>query len=99
MHYFRDPKVWREGDSWYMIVGAREGDTRPCAVPFSRSAPVAGRGVLDEAESTMAICGKPGLLTLNGKRVLMFSHRDAGRWVQNRNLFQSGYSDRRVAAC
>ena len=27
MHHFRDPKVWREGDSWYMIVGAREGDT------------------------------------------------------------------------
>nr|VXZ92524.1 Sucrose-6-phosphate hydrolase [Klebsiella pneumoniae] len=53
MHHFRDPKVWREGDSWYMIVGAREGDTGRAAVPFSRSAPVAGRGVLDEAESTM----------------------------------------------
>ena len=25
MHHFRDPKVWREGDCWYMIVGAREG--------------------------------------------------------------------------
>lgn len=30
MHHFRDPKVWREGDSWYMIVGAREGDTGQC---------------------------------------------------------------------
>lgn len=30
MHHFRDPKVWREGDCWYMIVGAREGDTGQC---------------------------------------------------------------------
>ncbi|MDS6632648.1 hypothetical protein QYS46_27250 [Klebsiella michiganensis] len=43
MHHFRDPKVWREGDSWYMIVGARDGDTGTgAAVSFSRSAPVAG---------------------------------------------------------
>ena len=74
MHHFRDPKVWREGDSWYMIVGAREGDTGRAAVPFSRSAPVAGRGVLDEAESTMGYMWEcPDFFTLNGKRVLMFS--------------------------
>lgn len=26
MHHFRDPKVWREGESWYMVVGARVDD-------------------------------------------------------------------------
>lgn len=23
LHHFRDPKVWREGEWWYMVVGAR----------------------------------------------------------------------------
>ena len=27
LHHFRDPKVWREGDTWYLIVGSRVGDT------------------------------------------------------------------------
>lgn len=77
MHHFRDPKVWREGDSWYMIVGAREGDTGQ--VRLYRSADLRqwqDAGVLDEAESTMGYMWEcPDFFTLNGKRVLMFSHR------------------------
>lgn len=26
VHHFRDPKVWQEGKSWYMVVGARVDD-------------------------------------------------------------------------
>ncbi|VTM59124.1 glycoside hydrolase family protein 32 [Klebsiella pneumoniae] len=75
MHHFRDPKVWREGDCWYMIVGAREGDTGQ--VRLYRSADLRqwqDAGVLDEAESTMGYMWEcPDFFTLNGKRVLMFS--------------------------
>ena len=63
MHHFRDPKVWREGDSWYMIVGARDGDTGQ--VRLYRSADLRqwqDAGVLDEAEKRWATCGMPGLL-------------------------------------
>jgi beta-fructofuranosidase len=63
------------------------------AVSFSRSAPVAGRGVLDEAESTMGYMWEcPDFFTLNGKRVLMFSPQGMqAEGFRNRNLFQSGY--------
>ncbi|STV86782.1 sucrose-6-phosphate hydrolase [Klebsiella michiganensis] len=54
MHHFRDPKVWREGDSWYMIVGARDGDTGQVRLYRSgRSGQWQDAGVLDEAEKEM----------------------------------------------
>ena len=94
MHHFRDPKVWREGDSWYMIVGAREGDTGQ--VRLYRSTDLRqwqDAGVLDEAESTMGYMWEcPDFFTLNGKRVLMFSPQGMqAEGFRNRNLFQSGY--------
>ncbi len=58
LHHFRDPKVWREGDSWYMIVGARDGETGQ--VRLYRSADLHqwhDAGVLDEAEKRWVICG------------------------------------------
>ncbi len=82
-----------------MIVGAREGDTGRAAVPFSRSAPVAGRGVLDEAESTMGYMWEcPDFFTLNGKRVLMFSPQGCRPRVQQPQSVPERLSDRRVAA-
>lgn len=92
MHHFRDPKVWREGDSWYMIVGAREGDTGQ--VRLYRSADLRqwqDAGVLDEAESTMGYMWEcPDFFTLNGKRVLMFSPQGMqAAGFSNRNLFQA----------
>ncbi|NUE52528.1 glycoside hydrolase family 32 protein, partial [Escherichia coli] len=27
LHHFRDPKVWREGEFWYMVVGSRVENT------------------------------------------------------------------------
>lgn len=58
MHHFRDPKVWREGDSWYMIVGAREGDTGQ--VRLYRSADLRqwqDAGCWMKRKAPWAICG------------------------------------------
>ncbi|VTM47072.1 glycoside hydrolase family protein 32 [Klebsiella pneumoniae] len=95
MHHFRDPKVWREGDSWYMIVGAREGDTRPgAAVPFQ---PICAsgrtRGCWMKRKAPWGYMWEcPDFFTLNGKRVLMFSPQGMqAAGFSNRNLFQSGY--------
>ena len=94
VHHFRDPKVWREGDSWYMIVGARLGETGQ--VRLYRSADLRGwqeEGVLDEAEAGMGFMWEcPDFFTLGDKRVLMFSPQGmTADGFNNRNLFQSGY--------
>ncbi|MBU9824210.1 glycoside hydrolase family 32 protein [Rahnella perminowiae] len=94
LHHFRDPKVWREGDSWYMVVGARVGDTGQ--IRLYRSADLRqwqDEGILDEAQVGMGFMWEcPDFFTLNGKRVLMFSPQGmAAQGFENRNLFQSGY--------
>jgi beta-fructofuranosidase len=93
MHHFRDPKVWREGDSWYMIVGARVGDTGQ--VRLYRSADLRQwqtKGSLMKPKIRWAMWECPDFFTLGGKRVLMFSPQGmAAQGYQNRNLFQSGY--------
>ncbi|MFB6328413.1 glycoside hydrolase family 32 protein [Pantoea deleyi] len=94
LHHFRDPKVWREGEVWYMVVGSRQGNTGQ--VRLYRSADLhewQAEGILAEAaenEGYMWEC--PDLFTLGGKRVLMFSPQGmAGEGYRCRNLFQSGY--------
>ncbi|WP_174509717.1 glycoside hydrolase family 32 protein [Klebsiella oxytoca] len=94
LHHFRDPKVWREGEHWYMVVGARVGDTGQ--VRLYRSADLRqwhDEGILDEAEAGMGYMWEcPDFFTLGEKRVLMFSPQGiAAEGYRNRNLFQSGY--------
>lgn len=94
VHHFRDPKVWREGEYWYMIVGARLGETGQ--VRLYRSADLRQwqeEGVLDEAEAGMGFMWEcPDFFTLGDKRVLMFSPQGmSAHGFKNRNLFQSGY--------
>ncbi len=94
VHHFRDPKVWREGESWYMIVGARAGETGQ--VRLYRSPDLRQwqeEGILDEAEAGMGFMWEcPDLFTLGDKRVLMFSPQGMdAQGFKNRNLFQSGY--------
>jgi len=93
LHHFRDPKVWREGEYWYMVVGARVGDRGE--VRLYRSADLRQwqeQGVLDEAGEGMGFMWEcPDFFSLDEKRVLMFSPQGmAAKGYQNRNLFQSG---------
>lgn len=93
IHHFRDPKVWREGDHWYMVVGARIGDTGQ--VRLYRSPDLRQwheEGVLDQAEAGMGFMWEcPDFFELGGKRVLMFSPQGlAAQGFANRNLFQCG---------
>ncbi len=94
LHHFRDPKVWQEGEAWYMVVGARVGDTGQ--VRLYRSECLRSwqaEGVLAEADEKMGFMWEcPDLFTLNGKQILMFSPQGmAAQGYENRNLFQSGY--------
>jgi len=94
LHHFRDPKVWREGEYWYMVVGARVGEIGQ--VRLFRSPDLRQwqeEGVLAQAEANMGYMWEcPDFFTLNGKRVLMFSPQGmAAEGYRNRNVFQSGY--------
>lgn len=94
VHHFRDPKVWREGNHWYMVVGARVDDIGE--VQLYRAADlhhwqyVSTLAKADENMGYMWEC--PDFFPLGDKHVLMFSPQGmAADGYHNRNLFQSGY--------
>lgn len=94
LHHFRDPKVWREGECWYMVVGARDGDIGQ--VRLYRSTDLRDwqdAGILAEAAAEMGYMWEcPDFFALGDKRVLMFSPQGmAADGFARRNLFQSGY--------
>lgn len=92
--HFRDPKVWREGDHWYLLVGARLGD-RPC-LPQYRSSDLRNWEFLgylcsgDEQDGYMWEC--PDLFQLNGRDVLLYSPQGMqAEGFARQNKFHTGY--------
>ncbi|WP_392552770.1 glycoside hydrolase family 32 protein [Orbus wheelerorum] len=94
INHFRDPKVWKEKDSWYMVVGARVGDIGE--VRLYKSADLrhwCDAGIIGKADKSMGYMWEcPDFFPLNDKYVLMFSPQGLkAEGYHNRNLFQSGY--------
>ncbi|MCQ4104833.1 glycoside hydrolase family 32 protein [Erwinia persicina] len=94
LHHFRDPKVWREGRHWYMVVGAREAHTGQ--VRLYRSDDLhrwEDAGILAEAPPHLGFMWEcPDFFTLAGKQILLMSPQGIqARGYDHRNLFQSGY--------
>ncbi|WP_199619517.1 glycoside hydrolase family 32 protein [Paenibacillus alkalitolerans] len=77
---FRDPKVWKHGDSWYMVVGSRKGDIGKALLyrsPDLRRWDYAG--VLAESDGTMGYMWEcPDFFPLGDRYVLMFSPMGMG---------------------
>lgn len=95
IHHFRDPKVWQEGERWYMVVGVREEDIGYVYLYSSLDLRKwHHEGVLAKSEtSTMGYMWEcPDFFKIEDKYVLLFSpqgiKRDGYDYV---NLFQSGY--------
>lgn len=94
VHHFRDPKVWCEGEQWFMVVGARVDDIGE--VQLYRSDDLRQweyAGVIGRADADMGYMWEcPDFFPLGDQRVLMFSPQGmAAKGYANRNLFQSGY--------
>lgn len=94
LHHFRDPKVWWEGDAWYMVVGARVGDSGQvrlyCSTDFHDWQDAGLLAEAQEGQGFMWEC--PDFFTLNDKQILMISPQGmAPSGYDNCNLFQSGY--------
>lgn len=97
--HFRDPKVWRRGDCWYMVVGAQTKDLKGAAVLFTsrdlfrweEAGVLAGAGLNGLGDfGYMWEC--PDLFRLDGMDVLLVSPQGLKpQGNKYRNLFQSGY--------
>ncbi|MFC3884077.1 glycoside hydrolase family 32 protein [Bacillus songklensis] len=97
--HFRDPKVWKEHDKWYMIVGAQSENKEGKAVLFCSDnlshwehlGPIAGTNMNGLGEfGYMWEC--PDLFALNEKAVLIVSPQGLEpQGDMYHNLFQSGY--------
>ncbi len=97
--HFRDPKVWKKGKLWYMVVGAQTLDEKGAAVLFhskdlyhwEEAGTIAGSG-MNGLEDFGYMWECPDLIHLNGKNVLLVSPQ--GLMPEGdlyHNLFQSGY--------
>ena len=93
--HFRDPKVWKEGDTFYIIIGAQRMNKTGCVVLYSSS------NLIDwmfEGEITTRMnpfgymweC--PDYFELQSKGVFIFSPQGLEPEGDNyQNIYQSGY--------
>ncbi|KYD08281.1 Sucrose-6-phosphate hydrolase [Heyndrickxia sporothermodurans] len=92
--HFRDPKVWRHGEYWYMVLGTRKGNTGKVILYKSKDLRQwEYLGVLAESDETLGYMWEcPDFFELDGKYVLIFSPQgmEAKGDLYN-NLFQTGY--------
>ncbi|WP_041087558.1 glycoside hydrolase family 32 protein [Jeotgalibacillus soli] len=97
--HFRDPKVWKEGSDWYMVVGAQSTDEKGMVALFhskdglewSHLGAIAGSGIGSLGEfGYMWEC--PDLFTLNEQDLLIVSPQGLeADGLHYQNVYQAGY--------
>lgn len=97
--HFRDPKVWKQNDKWYMIIGAQDENRDGCVVVYtstdllkwqyqdviagSNRHPLGNFGYMWEC---------PDFFRLEGKDILLVCPQGLeAKGIYYHNLFQSGY--------
>ena len=95
IQHFRDPKVWRAADRWWMVVGAKENGLGQARLyrsndlrdwQFDRVL----AGAQSPHQGYMWEC--PDFFPLGEKQVLLFSPQGlTAQGYRNHNRFQSGY--------
>ncbi len=94
-HHFRDPKVWKHGDTWYMVLGnaTQDGHGRVIRYHSSDLRQWTYDGILAESDGTLGFMWEcPDFFELDGRHVLLISPQGIER-TEDRycNLFQTGY--------
>lgn len=94
-HHFRDPKVWKYRDSWYMIIGNASKVEIGRVILYKSSDLYEWEyvGVVAESDGTQGYMWEcPDFFELNGKQVLLVSPQGMkAEGNKYRNLFQTGY--------
>ncbi len=93
---FRDPKVWKHGDKYYMVVGSRTPDKLLGQVLLYESDDIIHwnfKSIMSRAEGNQGSMWEcPNFATIDGKDVLIFSPQDVKREINSYlNVYQSGY--------
>ena len=87
-HHFRDPKVWRHGDDWFMVLGNGSLDGAGRALLYRSSDLKAWKymGVVAESDGSTGFMWEcPDLFELDGRHVLLVSPmgmRTSGGYAQ-----------------
>jgi beta-fructofuranosidase len=94
-HHFRDPKVWKHHDTWYMVVGNATKEKIGRVILY-RSNDLRNWeyvGVLAQSDGTLGFMWEcPDFFELDGKYVLMISPQGIeADGADFNNLFQTGY--------
>ena len=92
--HFRDPKVWKHDDFWYMILGTRKEDTGKVVLYKSQDLrDWQYIGVLASSDGTLGYMWEcPDFFELGGKHVLLFSPQGMeSQGELYKNTFQTGY--------
>ncbi|MBO4401946.1 MAG: glycoside hydrolase family 32 protein [Selenomonadaceae bacterium] len=93
---FRDPKVWKHGDTYYMVVGAHTKDKLRGQIVLYESKDLYDwnfKSIMARGEGNQGFMWEcPNLASVEGKDVLILSPQGIKR-VGNKfmNVFQSGY--------
>lgn len=92
--HVRDPKVWKEGGTYYMVLGARKDDDRGTVLVYE-SADLLGWtycGELGSKEPFGYMWECPDYFKLGEARFLSISPQGLERGeYENQNIYQSGY--------
>ncbi|WP_027417074.1 glycoside hydrolase family 32 protein [Aneurinibacillus terranovensis] len=93
--HFRDPKLWKQGDTFYAVIGAQRVNKTGCAVLY-RSPDLTHWEFVGEIETGLQTFGFmwecPDYFELENNGILMFSPQGLqpeGDFYQN--IYQSGY--------
>lgn len=94
-HHFRDPKVWKHEDTWYMILGNATKDMVGRVILY-RSADLRQWeyvGVLAQSDGSLGFMWEcPDFFELDGKHILLISPQGIEKQGDlYNNLFQTGY--------
>ncbi|WP_407984333.1 glycoside hydrolase family 32 protein [Priestia abyssalis] len=92
--HFRDPKVWKHADHWYMVLGTRKEDIGKVVLYKSKDLRKwEYLGVLAESDGTEGYMWEcPDFFEIGGKHVLLFSPQGIeADGEKYQNLFQTGY--------
>ncbi|KZE82672.1 sucrose-6-phosphate hydrolase [Paenibacillus jamilae] len=93
--HFRDPKLWKDGDSFYCVIGAQRTNSTGCVVLY-RSTDFHTWQFEGELRTGLESFGYmwecPDYFELNGAGVLVFSPQGLEpSGDENHNIYQSGY--------
>ncbi|KKD56590.1 MULTISPECIES: glycoside hydrolase family 32 protein [Paenibacillus] len=93
--HFRDPKLWKDGDSFYCVIGAQRTNSTGCVVLY-RSTDLHTWQFEGELSTGLESFGYmwecPDYFELNGAGVLVFSPQGLEpSGDENHNIYQSGY--------